>query len=132
MNGDFEVRNVNGAIDMAQISGSGLATTVNGAVEVSFTRNPGSRCGFGTVNGSIEVAFPEELSADLKFKTFNGEVYSDFDVKGLPEKAMSFERTGRRSVYRSNEFFSVRSGKGGPELLFDTLNGDIRILRTHH
>jgi DUF4097 and DUF4098 domain-containing protein YvlB len=132
MNGAFEVSNVNGGIDMSGVSGDGLVTTVNGEVAVSFTRNPASRCGFRTVNGSIEVQFPEELSADLKLKTFNGEVYSDFDVTGLPRKANKLERIGRRTVYRGDEFFEVRAGSGGPAMLFDTLNGDIRILKTHN
>jgi hypothetical protein len=132
MNGVFEVSNVNGGIEMSKISGDGLVTTVNGEVAVSFTRNPASRCGFRTVNGSIEVQFPEELSADLKLKTFNGEVYSDFNVTGLSRNTNRLERIGRRTVYRGDEFFEVRAGGGGPTMLFDTLNGDIRILKTHN
>ncbi|HEX7573497.1 MAG TPA: hypothetical protein VF514_10410 [Bacteroidota bacterium] len=132
MNGAFEVSNVNGGIDMSGITGGGLVSTVNGKVGVRFRKNPDSRCGFKTVNGSIEVEVPGELSADLKLKTFNGEVYSDFDVTGLPRQASAPERIGRRTVYRGNEFFSVRAGNGGPEMLFETLNGDIRILRTHN
>jgi DUF4097 and DUF4098 domain-containing protein YvlB len=131
MNGTFEVSNVNGGIRMSGITGSGLATTVNGKVDVNFTRNPDARCGFRTVNGAIEVEVPDDLSADLRLKTFNGEVYTDFDVTGLPHSAPVQERIGRRTVYRGNEFFSVRAGKGGPEMMFETLNGDIRILRTH-
>jgi len=132
MNGSFEVSNVNGGIEMSGISGDGLVTTVNGEVLVSFRKNPASRCGFRTVNGSIEVRFPDELSADLKLKTFNGEVYSDFDVTGLPRTSIGTERIGRRTVYRGDEFLAVRAGAGGPEMLFDTLNGDIRILKTHN
>jgi hypothetical protein len=132
MNGAFEVSNVNGGIDMSGITGAGLVSTVNGKVGVRFRKNPDSRCGFKTVNGSIEVEVPGELSADLKLKTFNGEVYSDFDVTGLPRQASAPQRMGRRTVYRGDEFFSVRAGNGGPEMLFETLNGDIRILRTHN
>lgn len=132
MNGAFEVSNVNGAIDMSGITGAGLVSTVNGKVGVRFRKNPDSRCGFKTINGSIEVEVPGELSADLKLKTFNGEVYSDFDVTGLPHRSSAPERIGRRTLYRGDEFFSVRAGNGGPEMQFETLNGDIRILRTHN
>ena len=131
LEGSFEVSNVNGAIAMSGIAGDGLASTVNGEVEVSFTRVPGSRCGFRTVNGSIEVGFPSGLSADLNMKTFNGEVYSDFDVTGVPRTPLAPEKIGRRTLYRGNEFFTVRAGKGGPEMFFETLNGDIRILQAH-
>jgi hypothetical protein len=130
MNGIFEVHNVNGRIEMTEVSGAGLVTTVNGKLKVTFSRNPGSRCGFKTVNGSIEVGVPDDLSADLKLKTFNGEVYTDFNVTGLPRQPLAPEKVGRRTVYRGNEFFAVRAGNGGPEMMFETLNGDIRILKT--
>lgn len=132
VSGAFQVNNVNGRIDMAGITGSGQVSTVNGNVGVRFSRNPESGCGFRTVNGSIDFEVPDELSADLSLKTFNGEVFSDFDVTGLPRPAPAPERIGRRTVYRGNEFFSVRAGRGGPELVFETLNGDIRILRNHN
>jgi hypothetical protein len=131
MDGAFEVNNVNGEIEMSGITGAGLVTTVNGNVEVGFRKNPESRCGFRTVNGSIEIEVPDRLSAELKLKTFNGEVYSDFEVTGLPRHTSAPERIGRRTVYRGDEFFAVRAGNGGPEMVFETLNGDIRILRTH-
>jgi hypothetical protein len=129
--GKFDVENVNGGISMTGMEGAGVVSTVNGAVNVRFQKNPDGECGFHTVNGSVDVEVPEELSADLKLKTFNGEVYSDFDVTGLPHRSAPPEKLGRRTVYRGDEYFSVRAGKGGPELTFATLNGDIHILRTH-
>ncbi len=129
--GRFDVHNVNGKITMSEIEGSGNAKTVNGSVAVGFSRNPRSDCGFSTVNGSIEVVVPDELSADLKLKTFNGQAYTDFDVAGISRPVASAERTGRRTIYRGDEFTLVRAGKGGPELKCQTLNGDIRILKAN-
>ncbi len=129
--GRFEVRNVNGAIDMAGITGSGTAKTVNGNVSVRFDRNPEARCGFATVNGTIDVTMRSDLSADLRLKTFNGEVYTDFDVTGLPHPSPTAKRAGHRTTYRSDDYSVVRAGEGGPELDFETLNGDIRILKLH-
>lgn len=131
MSGTFEVSNVNGGIDMSGIAGAGLASTVNGKVDVRFKKNPESRCGFRTVNGTIEVRVPDDLSADLKFKTFNGEMYSDFDVAALPREVSALEKVGNRTVYRGGEYSTVRAGKGGPEMRLETLNGDIRILKSH-
>ena len=51
MSGDFEVSNVNGGIEMTGIAGAGLASTVNGKVEVQFKKNPEGRCGFRTSTG---------------------------------------------------------------------------------
>ena len=49
--GDFEVRNVNGEVEIHRMGGSGEATTVNGSVVASFTANPKSNSHFETVNG---------------------------------------------------------------------------------
>lgn len=127
MRGSFSVRNVNGNIDMRDIDGSGSATTVNGDVEVAFARNPGSATEFRTVNGEIEASFPSTPSADMRFKTLNGEVYSDFDVKSLPVKITAKEKRGGKKVYGSGGSFLVASGGGGPELSFNTLNGNIYL-----
>ncbi|HTY57704.1 MAG TPA: hypothetical protein VMF59_02765 [Bacteroidota bacterium] len=131
MAGAFEVDNVNGGIEMEEIAGAGLVSTVNGNVGVRFASNPDTLCAFRTVNGSIEIQVPGELSADLRLKTFNGEVFSDFNVTGLPRRLPASERVGRRTVYRGDEYFSVRAGGGGPLMQMETLNGDIRILRSH-
>jgi hypothetical protein len=128
--GEFEVRDVNAGIEMTRINGPVNAVTVNGPVKVSFTRNPQSDCFFKTVNGKVEVTLRNGLNADLAFKTFNGQVYTDFEVTGLPRKVATIERrSGRRKIYRRGEYFSVRAGKGGTEFSFDTLNGNIYVLK---
>lgn len=128
--GEFDVRNVNAGIELTGISGPARVTTVNGRIEVRFKKNPELECSFKTVNGKVEVAFQEGLSADLRLKTFNGHVYTDFDVTDLPRKVAALEETrGKRHVWRKSDSFSVRVGKGGPEFSFDTLNGNIYILK---
>jgi hypothetical protein len=129
--GDFDVSNVNGRIAMSGIRGAGSAETVNGAVAVSFTDAPGAASRFKTINGHVTIAFPAGLSADLAMKTFNGGLFTDFDVQPLAPRAPApVEQQGTRRVYRSNDFTRVRVGRGGPELTFETFNGDVRVLRT--
>ncbi|MDX2150184.1 MAG: hypothetical protein SFV54_05580 [Bryobacteraceae bacterium] len=127
--GDFEVRNVNGRIEMKDVAGAGSATTVNGPVKASFTKLPGGAVRFKTVNGELEAVFPDGLGADVSVKTFNGETYTDFDVTTLPGKGFTAdERQGQR-VWRRDRAGHLRIGPGGPEMNFETLNGDIRILK---
>jgi len=129
-NGNFEVDNVNGLIEMTSVAGSGRAKTVNGPVTVSFTENPQDPSEFTTVNGNVVITFQDGLSADLKMKTFNGGLFTDFEVEPLPQSAAaSGERRNGRFVYRSNSFTHVRAGRGGPEFTFETLNGNVRALR---
>jgi hypothetical protein len=128
--GDFQVDNVNGRIVMTGIRGSGYAATVNGAVTVSFAEAPRGASQFKTVNGDISITFPTSLSAVLAMKTFNGGLFTDFDVEPLADpRPIAGERRGGATIYRSNQSTRVRVGAGGPEMLFDTFNGDVRIMR---
>jgi hypothetical protein len=127
--GDFDLANVNGRVIMANVSGSGSARTVNGAIEASFSEQPRQSSSFTTINGDLIVGFPADFSADLKMKTFHGGLFTDFDVEALPQPTAVAERRGDRFVYRSNQFTLVRAGRGGPVLTFETLNGSVRVIR---
>jgi hypothetical protein len=128
--GDFDVSNVNGKVVLTGLGGSGSATTVNGDIDATFTAAPRAESRFKTVNGTIAATFPRNLSADLSLKTFNGGLFTDFDTTPLPATAERVERSDRpKYVYRRGGVTKVRVGAGGPELAFDTLNGDVRIQR---
>ena len=130
--GMFDVHNVNGRVRLVDAAGSGDAQTVNGDVTVLFGRPPDGACRFKTINGDVEVDFPDPPSADFRVKTMHGEVYSDFDVTSLPKAAAVREERpdkGGKFVFRSDGFYGVRTGKGGPEIKLETLNGDILIAK---
>jgi len=125
--GDFRISNVNGGIEMREVEGSGTVHTVNGPLKVTFARNPKGATSFKSVNGTLDVSFRAGLNADVKMKTFNGGLYTDFPVTALPAQAVQPERRDGKFVWRSNRMTGVRIGNGGPELTFDTLNGDVLI-----
>ncbi len=124
--GPFTLRNVNGDLAMVRMRGAGTASTVNGDLEASFDSVPTAPSRFTTVNGRVAVTFPSSLSADLRLKTLNGGLYTDFDTTPLPRQPTPERRNGRL-VYRADRFASVRVGGGGPELTFETLNGDVQV-----
>ncbi len=128
--GDFDVSNVNGEVRLAGAAGSGKASTVNGGLEVSFRRPPARGCAFTTVNGEVVLSFPAGLSADFRIKSMNGDAYSDFPVTALPAAEVKARRDGGKTVFKSDRFFGVRVGRGGPEIKLETLNGDILIKKT--
>ena len=125
--GDYEIHGLNGGIEMEDIAGSGLVSTLNGKVKVTFSKNPAKATQFKTLNGSVDVYFQNGLNADLKFKKLNGGIYTDFEVTALPLPAASGDSRNGKFVYRTDRMASGRVGKGGPELSFDTLNGSIRL-----
>jgi hypothetical protein len=129
VHGDFEVANVNGAVRLRGLRGTGSVTTVNGELEAMFERAPEAATAFKTVNGRIDVAFPADLSADLAFKTLHGEIWTDFDVEPLAvAPTTEGTREGTRYVFRSDRRSMVRVGRGGPTHSFETLNGDIEVV----
>ncbi len=125
--GSFDAENINGGLDLVEIAGSGHAYALNRPLHVSYRRNPTAASNFGSLNGDVEVAFRPGLSADVWLKTFNGSAYTDFDVTALPSRPAVREQKNGKYVYKSNQFYGVRVGHGGPELKFDAFNGDIRI-----
>ncbi len=127
--GEFDISNVNGAIEMLDVAGSGRARTINRDVRVMFSQNPTAPSSFATINGNAIVYFQPSLAANLRVKTFNGSVYTDFDTSHLAGLAPVVERHDGKFVYRSDRGVGLRVGLGGPELIFETLNGDIRILQ---
>jgi hypothetical protein len=126
--GDYKVDNINGGVEMQELSGSGKVYALNGKVTVSFRENPRGKSSFGSLNGEVRVSFRPDLNADVRFKTFNGGVFTDYQVTYLPLPAAEAERHGTKYVYKSSEWSAVRVGRGGPELSFDAFNGNIRIL----
>ena len=128
--GDFEVKNVNGEVTVTDVSGSGVARTVNGPLRVSFRRNPPGDCDFGTVNGDVVVDFQPGLAAAVRFRTLNGEAWSDFPFSVQPRRvAAPGERHDGRWRVHSRWSDGIRIGQGGPELSFETINGDILLRR---
>ena len=125
--GEFDIRHANGKIDLIEVAGSGEAHTANGDITVTFSKNPGSDCSFKTVNGDVTVGFQENLSADFRLKTFHGDGYSDFPITYLPSRPAKKGREDGKFVYKSDRFVGVRVDRGGPEILMDTLNGDLLI-----
>lgn len=125
--GEFDVTNVNGAVALNRIAGSGRAHTVNGGVTVTFTANPKAASSFKTVNGNVDVSFLDGLAADFAMKTMNGGLFTDFDAQPLASAApAAAERRNGKFVYRANQYTRVRVGSGGPEIIFETLNGNVR------
>jgi len=110
------------------VEGSGSVHSVNGGVKVSYVRNPKAATSFKSVNGTLDVTFRGGLNADAKMKTMNGGLYTDFPVTALPVAAsVQPERRDGGFVWKSNRMTGVRIGSGGPELSFETLNGNVLI-----
>lgn len=128
VHGDFDVKNVNGGIEMLDLQGSGSIHAVNGPITADFSRSPRSVCEFKTVNGKVEVFFPADLSADLELISRWGELWSEFEVTAVPVPPVTRRTKAGTTVIKSGGPL-VRVAQGGPRLSFETLNGDVLIRR---
>jgi hypothetical protein len=126
-NGRFHVKGLNGKIAMTNIAGSGTADTLNGSTVITFRENPKADCFFKSFNGKLDVGFQPGLSANVNVKTFNGASYTDFDATALASMPDPGELKNGRFVFKSNRSSNLRIGSGGPELKFETFNGNIQI-----
>lgn len=130
VNGEFDLKNVNGAVRLVRAGGGGSIHTVNGDVDASFARSPSEATSFHTVNGEVDVTFPANLSAELAFHTLQGDVFTDFDVESLSAPP-EVRRDRGRYVMNTNHNSAFRVGTGGERHTFNTLNGDILVRKAN-
>jgi DUF4097 and DUF4098 domain-containing protein YvlB len=131
VSGEIEVNNVNGGVKLTNVSGSVIAHALNHNVVVTLTKaTPDKSMSFSSLNGDIDVTLPADIKAKAKLKTDNGEIYSDFDVKIDPASRQPVVEEGRSGgKYRvriDKTMYGLING-GGPEILFQTFNGNIYI-----
>jgi len=134
VDGELDVNDVNGEVDLKNIGGSVVAHALNGHVYVTFNRiDPSKQMAFSSLNGDIDVTFPADLKATVSMRTDNGEVYSDFDIKlvpNAPEQSVEDNR-GKGGKYRVKIDKNVKGtiNGGGQEIQFKNFNGNIYIRR---
>lgn len=130
INGDLDLEETNGSINLKNVSGSVVAHSLNGAITASLDRvTPDKPMSFTSLNGKIDVTLPAATKARLRLKTDNGSIYTDFDVKlepTAPTVEDSRSNGGKYRIRLDRTLFGTING-GGPEYLFQTMNGSILI-----
>jgi hypothetical protein len=129
--GPLEVANVNGAITLTNVRGTTYAQTVNGNVEATYAASPPGASLYRTINGQIRVQYPAGLGATAHFKSLHGELYTNFaDAQLLPLQVVKNQNgQGLGTLNHLTKETAVRIGRGGPDLRFETLNGNVTISR---
>jgi hypothetical protein len=132
INGNIDVENTNGSITLKNVSGAVSAHTMNGEIVASLDRVATDKpMSFTSFNGRVDVTIPSDTKASFRLKTTNGEVYSDFDVKMEADnsKPIVEDSRGKGGKYRirMDRGVSGTINGGGPEYLFQTMNGTILI-----
>jgi hypothetical protein len=122
------VNNINGAIDMKNVSGKTDVNALNKDINIVYANNPIEESFYHSLNGDINIKFKEGLDANISYKTMNGKFYTNFNVeKTMPKLKKTSERNSTGTKYKidSKEHFKI--GKGTVALHFNQLNGDAII-----
>jgi len=127
--GEIELTNYNGEIAAESVSGSVVATTYNGEIKVTFDKvTDATPMSFVTYNGDIDLTFPATLKASLKMKTQQGEILTGFDVKLSTATPVKSEQTkGGTFKVTVDEWVRGDVNGGGPEIIMRNYNGDILV-----
>lgn len=127
--GTVELINYNGAITATAISGTVVAETYNGDIKVAYDKlTPDTPLSYANYNGDIDLTFPAGLKASFKMKTKQGEIFSGFDAQ--VQKSSPITKTeAKTGVYKVqiDDWVKVDVNGGGPEISVQTYNGDIYL-----
>jgi len=132
VDGELEIGNVNGGITLNKVGGSVVAHTTNGDVHVTLARiTPQKPMAFTTLNGDVDVTFPASTKANLKLRSDQGEIFTDFELKVLPESAQAkiedTRKEGGRYRIEINRALAGAINGGGPEFEFRSFTGNIFV-----
>lgn len=129
--GELDLNNLNGPIEARGITGTVIAHSLNGKITVVFNGvDPKKPMSFSTLNGDVDVTFPPDINFTLKLDSRMGKIFSDFDLKLEPGEIKTEEdqrEEGGRYEISWQKSLVARINKGGPEILFKTLQGNIYI-----
>ncbi|WP_299532380.1 hypothetical protein [Ulvibacterium sp.] len=126
--GDYiEAHNINGGIELMNVTGQTKVHCINGKVDISYANNPTVASTYYSLNGDINITYQKNLSADIVFKSMNGELFTDFDITKQFARTTK-DKTGEKNVkYKYESRPVVQIGQGGLSFDFETLNGDVII-----
>jgi hypothetical protein len=119
------VHNINGAIDMKNVSGKTDVNALNKDINIVYSENPKEESFYNSLNGDINIKFKDGLDASISYKTMNGGFFTNFDVqKTTPVLKKTSERKNKGTKYKINSSKHFKIGNGNVHLHFDQLNGD--------
>lgn len=114
LTGRINAETTNGGIKARDVSGSIDASTTNGGIEVELSQVAESGVKLGCTNGGIELTVPQDARATISARVTNGGINTD---------GVRIETTGESTRRR----LDGRMNGGGPRIDIEGTNGGIRI-----
>ncbi|HUO17429.1 MAG TPA: DUF4097 family beta strand repeat-containing protein [Verrucomicrobiae bacterium] len=115
VSGEVRASSVNGRIAAHDLAGRTRLETVNGRLEASFNQLAGNSVELSSVNGSVSLTIPSDSQAELEASTVSGGIDNDFGLH-VHHQFVGHDLRGQL-------------GNGGTRIKLDDVNGGIQI---HH
>ena len=117
INGEVNIIMKNSDIELEDVGGPIVASTVSGDVSVIFsTLNQAKPTSLATTSGDIDVTLPADSKVNFKLSVVSGEIYTDLDLKFA-------EKEGLKSWGGMNA--NPTFNGGGVEVSLRAVSGDI-------
>ncbi len=98
LEGDVEIKGVNGEVKLINHSGGAVVESMNGEITARMSDlSQGKPLSFTSMNGEVALHLPAAAKANIRLRTQNGSILTDFDETALVTKTENAPRTAGRN-----------------------------------
>ena len=116
LSGEVRASCINGRIDAQDLAGRAKLSTINGHLEARFTQLAGQSLELNSVNGSVDLTIPSDSNAEIEASTVSGGIHNDFGLHVNNHRFVGHDLRGEL-------------GNGGTQIRLGNVNGRIDV---HH
>ena len=128
--GSLELTSYNGSITATHISGSIVADTYNGKITATFDKVQADEpMAFINYNHGLDLTFPADIKATFKISNKQGDVYTGFDMT-MEKQKIEKKETKQSYKIQLGKWVVGKVNGGGAEITMENYNGDIYIRKT--
>jgi len=114
ISGEVRASCINGRLEAHDLSGRAKLETINGRLDARFAQLSGQDVELNSVNGSMELTIPSDSNAEVEASTVSGGINNDFGLRVNHHRFVGHDLRGEL-------------GKGGSHIRLSDVNGRIEI-----
>ncbi len=115
LSGETHASCINGKLTARALSGEAKLSTINGTLDAAFGQlDPAKSLSLNSINGTVALTLPSDANANVKASTIHGTITNDF---GLPVHQGRYVGTD----------LAGQLGQGGPRIKLSNVNGTINV-----
>ncbi|MGK7370180.1 MAG: DUF4097 family beta strand repeat-containing protein [Candidatus Halalkalibacterium sp. M3_1C_030] len=125
LQGEIEIKSKNGDMKLMNITGPIIASSTSGDMEISMDNlSQMGPTSISLVSGFIDISMPANSKANLFLSSISGEIYTDLDIQISGNRGESMRRLGG-----GRKIEGILNG-GGVEVSLKTISGDIYLRKS--